>query len=190
NSIHDSVSLPAFEWTDKSEMGHKEEYMEWLRKYVPLGNHLIWHDVGGNHGLLNISGDHRLPFNIRGGTDVVVVGENDVSNNLIQENIYAILEIKKYVERKNVMQTILELIAADLTTIDTRIVFGILSDLRDDWRIFWCGSDRKIKFWKAQNRAIAVQTLIKLLGNTGTNLESAIPAAERVKIDTFFDNVD
>jgi len=129
---------------------HKDEYLEWLNKYIPLTDGRIWYDVGGNHSLLDVYKDSRLPFNVHGGTDVVVVNNYDVASRLIPESIYAVLELKKKIERNHVMQVILEMVIADLITPKSRIVFGIISDLMDDWQIFWLEDDRTIKSWKSE----------------------------------------
>ena len=94
------------------------------------------------------------------------------------------------------MQTIMEMVVADLITSDKRVVFGILSDLRDDWQIFWLEEDREIKNWKASSRDVAVQVISMLLckkKSLSENLESTsssstiiIPAARRVKLNTLF----
>ncbi|CAG8505314.1 3521_t:CDS:2 [Paraglomus occultum] len=190
--IHNNMSSPAFEWENKTEPARKDEYLEWLHQYIPLTNPLVWHDVGGNHDLLDVYNDTRLPYNVHGGTDVVVADKNGIASHLIPESIYAVLELKKRIERKHVMQTIMEMVVADLITSDSRTVFGILSDLRDDWQLFWLEEDRKIKNWKAPNRNVAVQVISTLLSpGDNINMEDTsiiIPAAKRVKLDTLLPN--
>ncbi|CAG8564352.1 5724_t:CDS:2 [Ambispora gerdemannii] len=186
--IYSNASPPAFEWKDKSEPAHKDEYLKWLHKYIPLANGRIWYDVGGNHSLLYVYKDSRLPFNVHGGIDVVVVNNYDVSSRLIPESIYAVLELKKKIERNHVMQVILEMVIADLITPKSRIVFGIISDLTDDWQIFWLEDDRTIKSWNAPSRNVAIQVLSELLRDkpkaNRENTSIIIPAAKRVKLST------
>ncbi|RHZ56297.1 hypothetical protein Glove_402g59 [Diversispora epigaea] len=195
---HSNVLPLAFKWKEKSELAHKDEYLKWLRKYIPLTNGYIWYDVGGNSDLLEIKKDPRLPFNIRGGTNVVIVKDCDVKIDMVPESIYAVLELKKKVERNHNKQVILKMIIADLITARDRAVFGILSDLIDEWRIFWLENEnnKTIKGWKAPSRNIAVQVISMLLSKKGLksfqdNLESTspiIPAAKRVKFDILFQN--
>ena len=186
--IDSNASPPAFEWKDKSEPAHKDEYLEWLNKYIPLTDGRIWYDVGGNHSLLDVYKDFRLPFNVHGRTDVVVVNNYDVASRLIPESIYAVLELKKKIERNHVMQVILEMVIADLITPKSRIVFGIISDLMDDWQIFWLEDDRTIKSWNAPSRNVAIQVLSELLRDkpkaNQENTSIIIPAAKRVKLNT------
>ncbi|CAG8490992.1 6743_t:CDS:2 [Funneliformis mosseae] len=139
-----NVSIPAFKWIEKqSEPVYKEEYMNWLRENIPLTGHRVWHDVENNKQLLNYK-NPRLPFIIHGGTDVVVVNDFDIK------------------ERRHLMQVILEMFVADSLTSDDRKVFGILSNLIDDWHILWY-EDMKIKNWVAPSRAIAVEVISRLL---------------------------
>ncbi|RHZ77226.1 hypothetical protein Glove_184g103 [Diversispora epigaea] len=192
--IHSNVSPPAFKWIEKTKPAQRDEYLEWLRQYIPLTNGRVWHDVKSIKNLLDVYKDSRLPFNVHGGTDVVVVNECDIENDLIPESIYAVLKLKKNkIERPDVMQVILEMVVADLITSDNRIVFGILSDLRDDWRVYWLEDDRKIKCWKASSRDAAVQVISKLLCNESSednteDISTIIPAAKRVKLDTMIQN--
>ncbi|CAG8784382.1 10106_t:CDS:2 [Dentiscutata erythropus] len=173
--IHSNVSSPAFEWKDESELAHKDEYLGWLR----------------DNNLLNLYKNPLLPFNVHGGTDIVAVDEGGVAIDLVPESIYAVLQLKKKIERKHMMQVVLEMVVADIFTSDRRTVFGILSDLRNDWRIYWLESDRKIKAWKAPSRDIAVYVISTLLCESSSkdNREDTlpiIPAAKRVKLVTLF----
>ncbi|CAH1763299.1 654_t:CDS:1, partial [Entrophospora sp. SA101] len=74
-------------------------------------------------------------FNVHGGTDVMIVNDYDIANHLIPEEIYVVLELKK-MGRKHIMQVILKMFIADLITSDNRNIFGVLSDLKDDWHIY------------------------------------------------------
>ncbi|CAG8497704.1 8126_t:CDS:2 [Funneliformis caledonium] len=130
------VSIQAFKWIEKqSEPVYKEEYMNWLRENIPLTGHRVWHDVEINKQLLNYK-NPRLPFIIHGGTDVVVVNDFDIK----------------------------EMFVFDSLTSNDRKVFGILSNLIDDWHILWLLRDR-----------------------SGVDMEDTsiiIPGSIRVKLDT------
>src|SRR5207302_8438571 len=84
--IQSNVSPPAFNWKNKPEPAHKDEYLEWLCQYIPLTNPLVWHDVGGNNNLLDVYNDPRLPYNVRGGTDVVAADKNGIASCLVPES--------------------------------------------------------------------------------------------------------
>jgi len=70
--------------------------LEWLRKNIPLP------------GILSLYNDSSIPFNVHGGTDIVVMNDYDIIIDLVSESIYAVLELK--VKRKHMMQFILLLI--------------------------------------------------------------------------------
>ena len=170
--IPSNVSIPAFEWIEKqTEPAHNDEYMNWLQTYIPLSNR-DWYDVGNNKHLLDYQ-NPRLPFKIYGGTDVVVVkkGEKGVDFNTIQEDTFAVLELKKKIERKHIFKVIVEMFVADLLASDDKKVFGILSNLIDEWYILWF-EDMKIKSWKASSRDIAVEVISRLLrDSSGVDME-------------------
>ncbi|CAG8553002.1 7037_t:CDS:2 [Diversispora eburnea] len=169
---------------------HNEEYLNWLHKYIPLTVHLVWHYVGNNYHLLNYV-SLRLPFIIHGGTDMVVVNDFDVDTNMIPEGIHAVLNLKIKIERNHIMQVIFEIVAADLLVSEDKEVFGILSNLIDDWYILWI-EDNSIKNWKVSSRNIAVEVMNKLLGgdfgdSSGVNTKGTsiiIPGFNRVKFKT------
>jgi len=79
--------------------------LKWLCQHIPLSGTLVWHDVSTNRHLLDLYNDPRLPFTVNGGTDIVVVNDLDIESDF-PESIYAVMDLKKRIERRHVMKIV------------------------------------------------------------------------------------
>jgi len=127
---------PAFQWADQNEPDQKDRYLPYLRAHLQLEQRqevaLIAAD--NERSFLSVS-DKRLQFDIKGTTDVAVVHQGYVSARLEEQGILCVIELKKTCSKKDIRQTIGQLIAADL--ISTFSPLALLTDLRDEWHFYW-----------------------------------------------------
>jgi len=128
---------PAFQWEDRNEPDQKERYLPYLRTHLRMEQRqgdavLITPD--NERSFLSVS-DKRLQFDIKGTTDVAVVHQGYISARLEEQGILCVIELKKACNKKDIRQTIGQLIAADL--ISTFSPLAVLTDLRDEWHFFW-----------------------------------------------------
>ncbi|CAG8518175.1 5615_t:CDS:2, partial [Paraglomus occultum] len=113
-----SKDIEPYEWSNyaESHVEQQKEVIRYLEKHlVPkLPSEIMMLNVANDKEFLDIYDHPQLPYDLRGGTDII-------------------LEVQPV----HVYQAIMEMIAADLYVNDKIKVFGVLTDLKDIWNIYW-----------------------------------------------------
>jgi hypothetical protein len=129
-------AAPAFAWNDEAENQQHERYMQYLRDHLalpPRGELQLIRPTSNT--MLSVINDPKLPFDLRGTTDALVVHQGYIREHLPELGIFLVIELKKECDAKAVRQAIAQLIAADLQSQLTP--FALLTDLRDEWHFYW-----------------------------------------------------
>ena len=127
---------PAFAWNEHAENQQHERYMQYLCDQLalpPRGELRLIRPT--NQTMLSVINDPKLPFDLKGTTDAVVVHQGYLREHLPELGIFLVIELKKACDAKAVRQAIAQLIAADLQSQLTP--FALLTDLREDWHFYW-----------------------------------------------------
>jgi len=128
-------SIPEFKWSDENEDQQQDRYVQYVKDHLQIPRHLSVKAAPAN--LLDVSKSARLPFDVKGSSDVMVV---ERSAGLAPEfGIRMLFELTKAVMRKNLFQAIGELLAADELTAFTPVV--VLTDLNEVWTFYWLEGD-------------------------------------------------
>ncbi|RIB19732.1 hypothetical protein C2G38_2181022 [Gigaspora rosea] len=120
--------IVAYQWSNHAEnfSEQQDQILEYLNKH--LNSHspenLVIFDVSGLRNFLNVTNNPLLPFNVRGGMDLILVEESAVICEMISTNFHVHDGIK---------------------------VFGILTDLNKTWNIYWI-EEKHIKTLALNNR--------------------------------------
>ena len=134
-----SPLAPAFAWSDEAENQQHERYMQYLRDHLilpPRGELQLIRPT--NNTMLSVINDPKLPFDLKGTTDALVVHQGYLREHLPEMGIFLVIELKKVCDAKAVRQAIAQLIAADLQSQLTP--FAVLTDLREEWHFYWLES--------------------------------------------------
>ena len=129
-------AAPAFAWSDETENQQHERYIQYLRDHLalpPRGELQLIRPT--NNTMLSVINDPKLPFDLKGTTDALVVHQGYIREHLPELGIFLVIELKKVCDAKAVRQAIAQLIAADLQSQFTP--FALLTDLREEWHFYW-----------------------------------------------------
>lgn len=153
---NETNDVEEYTWNNYSENHEtqRQNYMSYLQKHFNLLPDISILDVANNHALLQLYNDPHLPFNLRGGTDVIFT--DTAASQLPETGIRAVIELKKKIEPVNMYQTIMEMIVADIITTDDISVIGILTNLKDIWNIFWF-DEKKVMGIQFTHRKSAIE---------------------------------
>ncbi|CAG8605313.1 1416_t:CDS:2 [Paraglomus occultum] len=172
-----------YHWNaDAAEINHQQRkdiniYLNrHLKPKLPEG--VIIFDVSSKRDLLNITKNPLFPFNVRGGTNLILVEKAAVETGLIQAGIRAIIVLKKNVQDNHSKQAIFEMLIADLCVSDEIRVIGVLTDLVNTWNFYWIEKERTIKSMHLSHRGKALD-LIGQLASTTQKRESKNPTIGR-----------
>ncbi len=185
-----SEEVDPYEWNSHAE-NHKsqiEAIIRYLNTHLKpiLPGGVVIKDVANKKDFLKVRKNLTMPFNISGGTDIILVEEQCVANKALKLGIHAIFKLKKAVEEHNIYQAVLEMIIADCYVSDDVKVFGVLTDLKDVWNIFWLTVNKKITMVSLTNRKIAFEAINKMVRSDNPRIEG-ISNTERVKYMDYFD---
>ena len=123
-------------------------------------------DVSSKRDFFSITNNPLFPFNVRGGTDLILVEEGAVETGLVQAGICAIIELKKNVQDNHSKQVILEMLIADLCVSDEIKVFGVLTDLVNTWNFYWIEKERRIKSMCLSHHEKVLDLISQLVSTT------------------------
>jgi hypothetical protein len=144
--------IPSFEWRQINEEDQIDQYREYLNLH--LLNMLQQHGlclafVENNHHLLDVV-DSRLPFDISGGTDVLILKDlGKLTSQHVHhlQGLRMVIELKKDLNERFVKkesQALAELVAVNIKAPDRSAVV-LLTDLGHQWHFMWLSSDHTIK---------------------------------------------
>ncbi|RGB25280.1 hypothetical protein C1646_675710 [Rhizophagus diaphanus] len=179
-----------YKWNSHAEK-HKsqiEKIIEYLKTHLKpiLPDEVIIEDVANKKGFLKVHKNSIMPFNINGGTDIILVEEQCVRGKALKLGIYAIFELKKIVEEIHIYQTVLKMVIADCYVSNNVKVFGVLTDLKDVWNIFWFTINKNIAMISLKNCKIAFEVINKMVRSDNPRIEG-ISNTKRVKYMDYFD---
>ena len=154
-----------------------------------LFGHLLSHNevikfvlvcVQKNIALLDIK-DERLPFDLRGGADAVVVeyrGVSTVDDIDYLNGLRLVIELKKTLDDKNrkkcEAQAIAELLAANLKAPRSSAVV-LLTDLNNNWSFMWVSDDHTIRKVELKEPVNAVAFVGAILAHDDDDLSVQLP---------------
>ena len=185
-----SEDINPYKWTSHAE-NHKSQIkaiIRYLNTHLKpiLPDEVAIEDVANKKDFLKVRKNSTLPFNISGGTDIILVEEQCVMAKALKMGIYATFELKKAVEDRHIYQAVLEMIVADCYIDEDTKVFGVLTDLKDVWNIIWLGVNKKIRMVSLTNRKIAFDVINEMVRSDNPRIEG-ISNTERVKYMDYFD---
>ena len=145
-------AIPVFNWSQLDEDQQVAQYMGYLDQHLnqELRSHdLVLFDVSTRKHLLNVK-DERLPFDLSGGTDVLIMrnmGSFEVQQLKHFPGLRLVIELKKSLETQKEFddgeaQTLAELIAVDILAHESAVV--LLTDLNHVWNFMWLGQNKTI----------------------------------------------
>ncbi|KAG6619957.1 Crinkler (CRN) family protein [Phytophthora cinnamomi] len=130
-----------YTWLDVPEGADNQraEYMTYLKthlKTVLEEKDLSLLDVAKNQTVLSIT-DPRLPFGMRGTTDVLLVDRRSIQHREPLAGVRMVVELKKKVEQHHKPQAFGELVSASLKAPLNCTPIALLTDLNDQWHFSW-----------------------------------------------------
>ncbi|CAG8810402.1 20991_t:CDS:1, partial [Dentiscutata erythropus] len=188
--------IEPYEWSDHIEdySVQREQILEYLNKHLgpKLHTDVIILNVANNKDFLNIYNNPLLPFDIRGGTDLILVEEGYVKGKITHAGIRAVFEFKKEVEDRHVYQTILKMFSADLYANDKIKVFGVLTDLKSSWNIYWIGNEKRVMIITFSHRTKALDLIAQMANDLNETSKTVhmlgLPKIERVKFKQLYND--
>ena len=189
-------TLAAYRWSDHAGKfsEQREQVINYLNTYLKplLPKCVMIYDVCNRKDFLNMVDNPLLPFNVRGGTDLILALKDAVKGKIPKAGIRAVIELKKEVKDHHVAQVVLQMISADFLTDDGIKVFGVLTDLNKIWNIYWI-EGKRILTVTLSNRKKAFEIISKMSADyNGDSVEvrvSGLPKIQRTKIKQFL-NID
>ncbi|KAL4093765.1 hypothetical protein PRIC1_011195 [Phytophthora ramorum] len=130
-----------YTWLDAPEGADNQraEYMTYLKthlKTVLEEKDLSLLDVAKNQTVLSIT-DPRLPFGMRGTTDVLLVDRRSIQHREPLAGVRMVVELKKKVEQHHKPEAFGELVSASLKAPLNCTPIALLTDLNDQWHFSW-----------------------------------------------------
>uniref|UniRef100_H3G7B2 Crinkler effector protein N-terminal domain-containing protein n=1 Tax=Phytophthora ramorum TaxID=164328 RepID=H3G7B2_PHYRM len=130
-----------YTWLDAPEGADNQraEYMTYLKthlKTVLEEKDLSLLDVAKNQTVLSII-DPRLPFGMRGTTDVLLVDRRSIQHREPLAGVRMVVELKKKVEQHHKPEAFGELVSASLKAPLNCTPIALLTDLNDQWHFSW-----------------------------------------------------
>ena len=108
--------------------------------------------------------------------------ENYVKGKVLDAGIHAVIELKKEVVTSNVYQTIMETITADLKMNKDIFVFGVLTNLGNEWHIYWLGEGNQIVSTTIEDHVIALEFISRMVeGSKSREFRASNLAIRRIK---------
>ncbi|CAG8784980.1 33272_t:CDS:1, partial [Racocetra persica] len=180
-----SKDIVAYQWSNHAEIfsEQRDQILGYLNKHLNphLPENIVVFDVSGLRDFLNIIDNPLLPFNVRGGTDLILVEESAVRGKIPIAGVHAVIELKKDVKTHHVPQVICEMISADLHVHDGIKVFGVLTDLNETWNIYWI-EGKHIKTLALNNRENAMRLIGKMASENSSKVDvRGFPKIQRTK---------
>jgi len=127
------VSFDSFCWDDRDEPLQHDRYLPHLRRLLVFP-HLEWVRItNGNFLDSNISGVVKL----RGNTDVALILKGYVRALTPRHGACLLVELKKTITQQHVWQAMGELIAQSVVPHLEIAPVVLLTDLKEDWRLYW-----------------------------------------------------
>ncbi|OQR95853.1 Crinkler (CRN) family protein [Thraustotheca clavata] len=188
-----------FQWSEfLNEDQQAAQYIAYLKNHLKEqldANGLDVVDVSKKHALLNVI-DARLPFNLKGGTDVLIMTKFDEYTSHYVEyftGLRLVIDIKKGFGQgetsKGESQAFAKLVAINI--LSNRPAVVLLTDLNHVWNFMWLGPENtiaRLNFRKPYNAFEFIRQLISK-GDIDPDLEIPFASAEnqrktkRIKID-------
>ncbi|CAG8574748.1 8819_t:CDS:2 [Cetraspora pellucida] len=180
-----SNDIVAYQWSNHAEnfSEQQDQILGYLNKHLNphLPENIVVFDVSSLRDFLNITDNPLLPFNVRGGTDLILVEESAVRGKITIAGVYAVIELKKDVKTHHVPKVICEMISADLHVHDRIKVFGVLTDLNKTWNIYWI-EGKHIKTLALNNRENAMRLIGKMASENSSKVDvRGFPKIQRTK---------
>ncbi|CAJ0836996.1 3509_t:CDS:2, partial [Entrophospora sp. SA101] len=162
DSLDETVDIEEYVWSDypESHETQRKNYMSYLKRHINLLPQISILDVATNKTFLQLYNDPRLPFNLSGGTDVILF--ETAAETLPQTGIRSVIELKKQVQPVDVYQVVMQMIIADIITPNHISAIGILTDLKDNWNVFWLNEKEVIgtKFTQRKSAIKFIESMI------------------------------
>jgi hypothetical protein len=152
----------AFVWDDqRTEANQAEEYLAYMKRVIsPYQPRVVVTRAPQN--LLTIEKSTRLPFDMRGTSDLIVYDADAYKAcSMYQQSLLGAIELKKQIDDKAIRQAAAELIA---TTCHASLYkpWVLATDLNEDWRFLWLEVGHTIKILRAASRADGILYLRSL----------------------------
>ncbi|CAG8610625.1 6669_t:CDS:2, partial [Paraglomus brasilianum] len=166
-AMKNASKVKHFRWTQKTERGHANNYIEWLRNNINLPEDCEYYDASATPGLLSTTID-ALPFNITGTVYIAVVDKKNIRSGNVAGGLRIGIEVKKSVEAStHSIQAVMELVTANIYS--EYPVTIVLTDLAKHWQFFWLekGMIMDCTFSIAEAKTL-LETMIAELGMTTT----------------------
>ena len=123
-----------FVWGDREEDAHASEYMKWITENVTIPNYATLYNASKDCNFLS-STSASTKLNFKGTLDLAIVAAKYEESDYSAGGVFMGIEVKKYVERRNDMQAVVELVLADIPS--EYPVIMLLTNLGSVWRYFW-----------------------------------------------------
>ncbi|RIA95564.1 hypothetical protein C1645_733949 [Glomus cerebriforme] len=191
-----SQGFSKFTWNKHTEDAQADEYLKHLKANITLPDKLEWYNAKKKRNFLNLKNQKWLPFNLKGTTDVAILGKGYLER-YGQEvcGCKILIELKKpsNINSQSRFQTQGELISANHWSIYN--VLAILTDLNDYWEFFW-EFGNEIRSYKPTSHQDALQMLQIYVDNVNTEseeesgngleytLNEELPFSKRRKLNT------
>ncbi|GJJ75239.1 hypothetical protein EMPS_07597 [Entomortierella parvispora] len=136
HSASTQKQIQPFIWGSAKENAQAKDYLEWLETNISLPINTIFYDASKRINLLTA----RLAkdIQIKGTTDVVIVGKEYADSTNCSGGIQIAMELKKVLRNTDLrssMQATLQLLSASISSSYKPVV--VLTDLSSSWYFFW-----------------------------------------------------
>jgi hypothetical protein len=190
NGKYPQSDIEPYKWNSHTENNQQQRnnILEYFNTHLKpiLPDSIVIQDVANKNELLNIRKGAILPYNLRGGTDLILAERSAIDCKIPKLGIRAIIEFKKEVEEKYIPQATLEMIVADCLVHRDIKVFGVLTDLKEDWQFIWMGVNKEIVMVTLKHRKTAFDVINKMVRSSYPRI-SGISNTERMKYLDLFD---
>ncbi|KAG9408895.1 hypothetical protein AC1031_020807 [Aphanomyces cochlioides] len=130
------TSIPVFKWNDElpeNQENQRAQYMTYLETHLKtLLDKFTLKDIANEKSILNTV-DPRLPFDINGNADVLLVVKSKASNVIPLYGLSLVIELTKKVESSHLNQAIGQLVCASIKAPHDCCPMSLLTDLNDTW---------------------------------------------------------
>jgi hypothetical protein len=165
-----------FVWGDKKEDAQSAEYMKWLKANVTIPTTATLHKMSNNNNSTLLSSTSvSTQYKLNGTLDMAIVDNGYAQTGYILGGLLVGIEVKKTVKTKDDMQTVLELLLANV--VSQYPVIMLLTDLGSNWRYFWLEKGTIAYNAFELNHGVA---LLGLIASELTALQSGEPATSAI----------
>jgi hypothetical protein len=179
--------IPVYKWSQLDEDQQVAQYMGYLGQHLNQElkrNDLVLFDVSTRKHLLNVK-DERLPFDLSGGTDVLIMrnmGSFEVQQLKHFPGLRLVIELKKSLQTQKEFddgeaQTLAELIAVDILAHESAVV--LLTDLNHVWNFMWLGQNKTIISLFLREPYNAFSLIRQLISKSEKEWDLHIPFAKK-----------